>query len=159
MVAADRSAVAGIISRVGNFNQAEIDCALELVGVYLNDPHQKDYHLLVAEKPDGAVGAYACWGPTPLTTGTYDLYWIATDPCLQGQGLGQALVGEIERRVRAAGGRLILVETSSKDSYAATIDFYRRLGYREEARIRDFYDVGDDRLVFAKRLAGQGAGE
>ncbi len=159
MVAADRGAVAGIVSRAGNFNEAEKSCALELVDVYLNDPHQQDYRVLVAEDPEGSAGAYACWGPTPLTTGTYDLYWIATDPRLRGRGLGRALVEDIERRVKAAGGRLILIETSSKDSYAVSIEFYRRLGYRKEARIRDFYDVGDDRFVFAKRLNNQGAGK
>ncbi len=157
MVAADRGAVARIVSRVGNFSEAEISCALELVDVYLNDPQQKDYRVLVAEDSEGSAGAYACWGPTPLTEGTYDLYWIATDPRLQGRGLGRALVEEIERRVKTAGGRLILIETSSKNSYAVTVEFYHRLGYREEACIRDFYDVGDDCFVFAKRLDDQGA--
>ena len=159
MVAADRAAVAGIVSRVGNFNEAEKNCALELIDVYLNDPHQQDYRVLVAEDPEGSAGAYACWGPTPLTAGTYDLYWIATDPRFQCRGLGRALVEDIERRVKAARGRLILIETSSKDSYAVTVEFYHRLGYREEARIRDFYDIGDDRFVFAKRLDEQGAGK
>ncbi len=159
MVAADRGAVAGIVSRIGNFNEAEKNCALELVDVYLNDPHQQDYRVLVAEDPEGSVAAYACWGPAPLTAGTYDLYWIATDPRLRGIGLGRALVEDIERRVKAAGGRLILIETSSKDSYAVTVGFYHRLGYQKEARIRDFYDIGDDRFVFAKRLDEQGAGK
>jgi len=159
MEAGDRAAVAGIISRTGSFNEAEIACALELVDIYLSDPRQKDYCVLVAENGDGGVGAYACWGPTPMTAGTYDIYWIATDPSRQGRGLGRALVSHIERSALASHGRLILIETSSKDSYAATVEFYRRLGYREEARIRDFYEIGDDRFVFVKRLSQQGVNQ
>jgi len=156
MAAPDRTAIAGIVSRVGNFNEAEIACALELVDIYLNDPLQKDYRVLVAETAGCGVGAYACWGPTPMTSGAFDVYWMATDPPMQGRGLGRALITDIERSAIAAGGRLVLIETSSKDSYAATVQFYRGLGYREEARIRDFYDVGDDRFVFVKRLRERG---
>ncbi len=150
--AGDRGAVARIVSAVGNFNAAEIDCALELVDICLREPEQKDYRIVVADTgTDGVVG-YACWGPTPMTRGTYDLYWIAADPAWQGRGVGRALIAHVEERVRAEQGRMLVVETSSRESYAPTVRFYRRRGYREAARIRDFYDLGDDKLVFVKRL-------
>jgi len=72
---------------------------------------------------------------------------------VQGQGYGRALMAYVEDRVREENGRLLLLETSSKESYGDTVRFYRRLGYEEASRIRDFYDVGDDMLVFAKRLS------
>jgi ribosomal protein S18 acetylase RimI-like enzyme len=149
----DRSAVAEIIKRVGNFNQAEIDCALELVDTCLRDPNQKDYRVIVALGGDGRVCGYACWGPTPLTHGTYDLYWVATDPELQGRGVGRALMDYIERKVHEENGRLLVAETSSKESYGNTVRFYRHCGYEEASQIRDFYDVGDDKLVFVKRFS------
>ncbi len=153
LVAGDREAVARIIRDVGNFNPAEIDTALELVDIFLNDPLQPDYHFAVAQDADGEVCGYACWGPTPLTRGTYDLYWIATDPAAQGKGIGGALMQYVEKNVHEEQGRLLVLETSSKESYEKTVGFYRRLGYEEASRIRDFYDVGDDKLIFVKRLS------
>jgi len=153
MEPADRPAVAVIVEAVGNFNQAEMDCALELIEVYLNNKNQKDYCVVVATDSECKVQGYACWGPVPLTKGTYDLYWIATHPDVQGQGYGRALMTYVEDRVREGSGRLLVLETSARESYGDTVRFYRRLGYEEASRIRDFYDVGDDMLVFVKRLS------
>jgi ribosomal protein S18 acetylase RimI-like enzyme len=153
MVQTDRAIVAELIVSVENFNQAETDCALELVDIYLNNKNQSDYHVLVAEDPASGVHAYACWGPVPLTRGTYDLYWIATHPGCRGRGYGRALMAHVEGRVLEKGGRLLAAETSSKESYEKTIEFYQRLGFEEASRIGDFYDVGDDKLIFIKRLS------
>jgi ribosomal protein S18 acetylase RimI-like enzyme len=89
-----------------------------------------------------------------MTRGTYDLYWVATDPDAQGQGIGRALALRVESGVRSERGRLLVVETSSKQAYAKTVGFYVHLGFEEASRIRDFYDVGDDKLVFVKHLPG-----
>jgi ribosomal protein S18 acetylase RimI-like enzyme len=150
-MAEDRDAVARIMTRAGNFTKAEIGCALELVDIYLRDK-QEDYRLIVAETQPGGVCGYACWGPTPLTRGTFDLYWIATDPASRGRGIGRALMAYVEDRVRELLARLLVVETSSRDSYVGTVRFYRRLGYEEVSRIRDFYDQGDDKLTFVKKF-------
>jgi ribosomal protein S18 acetylase RimI-like enzyme len=150
LTAEDRDAVARIVTHVGNFTAAEIDCALELVDIYIRDKEQEDYRLVVAEIKPGSVCGYACWGPTPLTRGTYDLYWIATDPASRGRGIGRALMSYVEDRMRGLRARLLVVETSSRDSYVGTVRFYRCLGYEEVSRIRDFYDRGDDKLTFVK---------
>jgi ribosomal protein S18 acetylase RimI-like enzyme len=148
----DRPSVAEIVERVGNFNPAEVSCAMELVDIYLKDKDQGDYFIAVAEENSGRIGGYVCYGPTPMTRGTYDLYWIATHPEVQGKGYGRALMGFVERAVEEAGGRLLVLETSSKESYGKTVGFYRRAKYEEASRIRDFYDLGDDRLTFVKRF-------
>ena len=153
MTREDRAIIADLIVSIENFNQAEVDCALELVDIYLDDSDQNDYCVAVAEDAASEVHAYACWGPVPLTRGTYDLYWIATHPNARGCGYGQALMDFVERNVLEHKGRLLAVETSAKESYEGTVAFYRRLGYEEASRIRDFYDVGDDRLIFVKRLS------
>lgn len=152
MAHADREALAALVVSIENFNQAEIDCALELIDIYLNDQTQNDYRVVIAGDPRERVRGYACWGPTPLTRGTYDLYWIATHPDARGRGIGHALMTHVEEEAQKNGGRLLVVETSSKSSYAPTIEFYRRIGYEESSRIADFYDVGDDKLTFVKRL-------
>jgi ribosomal protein S18 acetylase RimI-like enzyme len=98
------------------------------------------------------VAGYAAYGPTPLTQGTYDLYWIAVSPDRQGSGLGRHLMDWVESRLQESGGRLLLIETSSQTRYDPTRRFYLRLGYREAARIADFYRPGDDRVTYAKYL-------
>ncbi len=153
LAAGDREAVARINRDVGNFNQAEMACALELVDIYLNNPGQPDYNFVVVQGANEEVCGYACWGPTPMTKGTYDLYWIATHPAAQGKGVGRALMQYVESKVQEEHGRLLILETSSKESYDITVGFYRRLGYEEASQIRDFYDVGDDKLFFVKRLS------
>lgn len=153
MAQADRSLIAELIVSVDHFNQVEAECALELIDIYLNNPQQTDYRVIVAEDSGAPLHAYACWGPVPLTRGTYDLYWIATHPGSRGRGLGRALIAYIEDIITGDGGRLLVAETSAKKSYEGTIAFYRRLGFEEASHIKDFYDVGDDRLIFVKRFS------
>lgn len=148
----DRPAIANLVQRVGNFSSDEIEIALELVDEWLADGEASDYLCWVIEDDEGVRG-YACIGPTPLTDGTFDLYWIAVDPSAQGRGYGQALTRLAEEEARARGGRLLLIETASQETYTATIRFYERAGYELVSRIPDFYKVGDDKLTFAKCLA------
>ena len=118
----------------------------------------ESYELLGVFSADGKLQGYACWGPTPGTDRGYDLYWIAVDPRAQGCGYGGTLMRAVEGLLRARGARLLVAETSSRASYAATRDFYVRGGYVERARVRGFYAVGDDRVIFSKLLAER-AGE
>jgi ribosomal protein S18 acetylase RimI-like enzyme len=144
--AADRAPLERILRATGAFSDAEVAGALELIDLGLK-PQDSGYRFLVAESSGRTVG-YSCFGEAPCTVGTYDLYWIAVDPALQGKGVGAALLRATEEAVRSAGGRMILVETASKPSYAATRAFYERNGYREVARVPDFYAPGDDKVVY-----------
>ena len=98
---------------------------------------------------DGRLAGWICWGPTPCTLGTWDLYWIAVDPTLHGHGLGTALVDEMERRL-AGRARLVVVETAGRADYAPTRAFYEARGYRAVASIPDFYAPGDDQVIYVK---------
>ncbi len=146
----DRQPVLELIRATGFFNEAEIQVAAELIDIYLNNPDQRDYQIVVVEDERGKVAGYMTYGPTPLTEGTWDLYWIAVSPEAQGKGYGRQLVNWLEDRVRESGGRLILIETSSQPKYLPTRKFYEKLGYAEIARIPDFYRPGDDRVIFGK---------
>jgi ribosomal protein S18 acetylase RimI-like enzyme len=95
---------------------------------------------------------YVCYGATPGTDRTYDLYWIAVHPDYQGSGGGTLLLEEVERRLRQREARLLVVETSSRDEYEPTRRFYHTHGYSEAARVRDFYAPGDHRVLFTKRF-------
>jgi len=105
-----------------------------------------------SDPSSAALSGYACYGPTPGTDGTFDLYWIAVHPSAQGTGGGRQLLREVEDRVTAAGGRMLIVETSSRADYEATRRFYDRGGYREGARVRDYYAPQDDRVIYTRRF-------
>ena len=151
----DRARIADIVVSTGKFNEEEVATALELVDHALRDGEKSGYIFSVIEDAAGeaAVKGYACYGPTPLTQGVYDLYWIVVDPAAQGKGLGRLLTRHVERDVVHRGGRMLLIETSSQESYVPTVRFYERTGYQLAARIRNFYRIGDDKLIFSKDLA------
>lgn len=107
--------------------------------------------MLVSLK-DGSVAGYICYGPTAMTEGTWDLYWIASDPKFRGQGVGAGLVSAMEGELRRQKARLIRIETSAMEAYGPTRGFYKGMQYQEEARFRDFYKVGDDLIILSKRL-------
>ena len=146
----DKPRIAEIVASSGNFNDVEKTTALELVDEALAGGEKSGYLIVVLEdgKKSPVVMGYACYGPTPLTQGVYDLYWIVVDPVLQGKGFGQRLLKYVERDVVKRGGRMLLIETSSHETYGATIRFYERSGYELVARIKNFYRIGDDKLVF-----------
>jgi ribosomal protein S18 acetylase RimI-like enzyme len=100
----------------------------------------------------GGVGGFAYFAPTAMTDRTWELWWIAVAPAGQGRGLGGTLLGHAEAEARAAGGRLLLIETSSTPPYVPTRGFYLRHGYALAAQIPDFYADGDDKVIFSKRL-------
>ena len=150
--AADRGRIEEITRAVGLFRENEIPVALEVFdeAVRHTGLPSGDYEALGADV-DGRLAGWICWGPTPCTLGTYDLYWMAVDPALQGGGIGRALIVEMERRL-AGPARLIVVETAGRADYAATRRFYQARGYRAAAMIPDFYAPGDDQVVFVKAL-------
>ena len=146
----DREPVLAILHATGNFTAAEIEVALEVIDdAVRGDP---DYTAAVIEDDAGKVVGYEIHGPTPLTTSTWDLYWIAVDPHTQGGGYGRALLQFAEADVAQAGGNLLLIETSSQESYARTIRFYERCGYPLLARLHNYYKPGDDKLIFGREL-------
>ena len=149
----DRERINEILTSTGRFTDEEVVCAMELVDINFAHPEKGEYLTYVVESVDGGIQGYACYGPTPLTEGVFDLYWIAVDPLRQGQGFGQLLLRFVENEIRRQNGRMLLIETSSKESYGPTMRFYERSGYNEISRIKDFYRIEDDKVVFCKQLA------
>ncbi|GEN06218.1 GNAT family N-acetyltransferase [Myxococcus sp. MISCRS1] len=146
----DREPLAALIRKIETFSPQEVEVAIELVGEALKSGNT-DYAIIVADRAGQLVG-YVCYGPTPMTEDTYDLYWIASATEVRGQGVGAALVSGMEGDLRRRNGRLIRVETSATEAYGPTRGFYASMKYGEEARIRDFYKVGDDLIILTKRL-------
>ena len=151
MTQRDKPAIMKILATTAEFNPAEVPVAEEVIDSYLKSSCQSGYHIWVAEVEQRVVG-YICYGPAPLTEGTWDIYWIAVSGGEQSRGIGGALTVFAEEEIEKARGRLVLVETSSKPEYEKTRHFYHRHGYEVISRIPDFYAVGDDKLILQKRL-------
>lgn len=145
---ADRDRLATITRATGLFGDDEIPVALEVFDAAVAG--SDDYTALGADAGEALAG-WICWGPTPCTVGTYDLYWIAVDPAQHNAGIGSLLLAEMERQL-AGVARLVVVETAGRAAYAPTRAFYERRGYTAAARIPDFYAPGDDQVVYTKAI-------
>jgi ribosomal protein S18 acetylase RimI-like enzyme len=148
---ADEAAVETIVASTGKFRTGEIEVAQELVRESLARGDAAGYLFTFAESGGHVVG-YVCYGQVPCTLTSFDLYWIAVDPKLQGRGLGRMLISAAEQNARQLGGRRMFIDTSSRDDYAPTRAFYDRCGYTCEATLRDFYAPGDGKAIYAKDL-------
>jgi ribosomal protein S18 acetylase RimI-like enzyme len=149
-----------ILDATSVFRESEIDVALELFDeVFAAGPARApydpgdgvaSYEFVGSFSRDDQLVGYVCYGATPGTDRTYDLYWIAVHPQFQGEGGGSRLLGEVERRLREREARMLVVETSSRDESGDTRRFYEVRGYTQAARITDFYAPGDDRVIYTK---------
>jgi len=148
----DRQGLVTMLAGIPSFDADDQAVALELIDAAILDPEQKDYlFLLAVDESDQPIG-YACYGPTPLTEGTYDLYWIAVVADLSGKGIGTSLLKAVERDIQQRKGRMLIIETSSSEEYEKTRQFYIKNGYPLAETIKDFYRPGEDRVTFIKRL-------
>jgi len=151
MSARDKPALMAILANTPEFKPYEVVVAEELIDIYLVDGVESGYNIQIAED-DGEVAGYVCYGETPCTVGTWDLYWIAVDRTRRGKGIGKLLSQKAESDIKQANGRLVFIETSSTPLYENTRQFYLARGYEVVARIADFYMPGDDKLILQKKL-------
>lgn len=147
----ERGDVERVLRETGVFREAEIEVGMEVLDAYYRNP-DRDYTALGAFAREDVLLGYVCYGPTPATEGTFDLYWIAVSPAAQGRGVGTRLLQEVERRLARQHARLVIIETSGTPPYAPTRAFYQARGYQEVARVPDFYSDGDDRVILARRM-------
>jgi D-alanine-D-alanine ligase len=151
MNAADKPALMSILYDTPEFKPFEVTVAEEVIDSYLKNPAGSGYNILVAENDTGVTG-YICYGPTPCTMNTWDIYWQAVARQKRGYGIGSALTRIAEANIEQTGGRLIMIETSSALLYKNTRRFHINRGYEIIARIPDFYAPGDDKIILQKRI-------
>src|SRR6185503_3623749 len=160
LLPSDRAQLIDILSQGAGFRSEEIACAIELLDAALapsdgepadqRDPDDTGYEARVAVADDGErVLGYACFGATPMTEATYDLYWLVVAENARGRGVGGALVAAVDAELKQRGARIIRVETSSLEGQGGARRFYEKTGFRLQGAIPDFYRQGDDLLVYA----------
>jgi ribosomal protein S18 acetylase RimI-like enzyme len=148
----DGELIQSLAARVELFEPEEITVVNELWAEYLQKgAEQSGYYFLLAVEDENLLG-FACYGPRPLTIGTFDLYWIAVDSQFRNRGIGKKLLRAVEQDAKQRGGRLLVAETSGTEDYTPTRKFYLSAGYLAEAQIHDFYKEGDDLVIFTHRL-------
>lgn len=140
-----------LIERAGVFTATDVECVRELLEDHFGRPDRTTYEFRVY-RLDGRIAGMICYGPTPLTSGTFDLYWLAVGPEVRRRGVAQSLVADMEGEIRRRGARLLVVETSSSPEYQPAREFYLASGFQRQATIPDFYLPGDDLVVYTKRF-------
>lgn len=151
LVAADSAAVGELVRATGFFSEEEIAIAVELVDARLTQGDASGYHFVMASDDSGLLG-YTCYGPTPATQSSHDMYWIAVHPRAQGKGVGRALAVATEEAIAAMGGTRVWVETSGRAQYEPTRAFYLATGYTVAATLEDFYAPGESKVIFVKAV-------
>jgi ribosomal protein S18 acetylase RimI-like enzyme len=152
-IADDVPEILELVARARVFGRADVDCVRELLDDYFHKPDRGGYEFIV-HREDGRVLGMACYGPTALTEGTFDLYWLCVAPKAQGKGIGRRLLGEVEDAINRLGARLLVIETSGTPEYRPARAFYLAMGCHRQATIPDFYAPGDDLVIYTKRYDG-----
>jgi len=147
----DIQSIRDIIVSTGFFYDYEIEIAVELVKERLKEGESTGYYFVFAEI-DGVAVAYSCYGPITMSKTSFDLYWIATHNDYRGKGIGRKLLEETYIQAREMGCIILIAETSGLPHYISTRAFYDNNKFELEARLKDFYAVGDDKLFYTKRI-------
>ncbi len=149
----DREAILAIVHQTPNFSESDVLIAQELVDEALCLPEKNDYRILCAVSHDHSLVGYICFGPIPLTTRCFDLYWIAVDSGWSRKGVGKQLLVAMEDALVGEGARHVYIETSSTSPYAAARAFYKKHGYEVACVLKDFYRKGDHKVIYVKDLS------
>jgi len=148
----DCQAIREILTSTGFFYDFEIDIAVELAELNLEKGAEKSgYDFVMLEETNQVVG-FSCFGATPCTQSSYDLYWIAVHHNHRNKGLGKLLLAHSEELIAKKGEALIWVETSSRPIYEPTRAFYEKTGYTKQAELPDFYAPNDNKVIFLKKF-------
>jgi ribosomal protein S18 acetylase RimI-like enzyme len=146
---ADVGVIRALVAETGMFMPGETDIAVELVSERLEKGSASGYEFVLAEV-DREVAGYACYGQTPATEGTFDLYWIVVRKRFQGLGIGRAILERAELEARSKGAKRLYVDTSGQEQYKKTREFYEKAGFRKVAELPDFYRDRDSKVIYVK---------
>ena len=123
----------------------------EMISDYLINEQSTDIWFTTVKQGEPISIGYCA--PERLTEGTFNLYAIAVRKDQQGKGIGKKMIDYIENQLQERGNRILIVETSGKPEFELTREFYIKCNYIKQAIIPEFYEEGDDKIVFWKKLA------
>ena len=150
-----------MLAETNSFRPNELRVAEEVFDDAIAKGPKGDYQSFVAEEKRNTARrashtaqqvGWLCFGPTPCTVGTFDIYWVVVHPQCQNRGAGSFLMRYAERLIKKRSGRMIVVDTSGSPRYLSARRFYRRNGYHRSARLKNFYAPADDKIIYVKYL-------
>ncbi|WP_034417654.1 GNAT family N-acetyltransferase [Candidatus Synechococcus spongiarum] len=142
----DIPAIKSVIKDADLFPPAMLDA---MIAGYIGQANRDIWFVSIA---DGRVVGFGFCEPERMTSGTWNLRAIGILASYRGRGIGGSMVRYLEDRLRSAGQRILIVETMGTPEFRRSRAFYNAVGYAEEARIREFYEVGADKIVYWKHL-------
>lgn len=148
----DLEFIGEILVSTGFFYDFEVATAVEIAEETLKKGKEAGYHFLFVEDEDLKPYGFTVFGDIPCTKNRFDLYWIGVHEKMRGKGTGSVLLKESEKAVKALNGKILYIETSSREQYNPTREFYLKNGYKIETILEDFYDDGDGKVIYSKRL-------
>ncbi|SER50140.1 Acetyltransferase (GNAT) domain-containing protein [Lentzea albida] len=154
---ADRSAVRDLALINNMFAPEDMTGFDEMLSGYLDATMPEHQWAVAVSEANPAIQGACYWAPEPFADRVWNLYFLAVDPAVHGRGAGSALVDHVVTILTSAGesiARVLIVETSSTDSYRRARHFYLARGFVQEATIREFYGPSDDKIVFWRRISG-----
>ena len=140
-----------IVESTKFFYDHEVEIATDLAAERFKDGESTGYYFVFAEL-NGITVAYSCFGPITMSKTCFDLYWIATHNDYRGKGIGKRVLEETCRQAKEMGCSIIIAETSGLPHYEPTRAFYKSNEFEQEATLKDFYTMGDDKLFYTKRI-------
>ncbi|AWM38595.1 Acetyltransferase (GNAT) family protein [Gemmata obscuriglobus] len=149
---ADAHALADLSAGTGFFHPGEIETLHGVLADYFATNRDDYGHRAVLYEEAGRPIGYVYFAPEEMTDRTWYVWWIAVAADRQARGIGKELLAFAEHEVRAAGGRLLVIETSSTAKYEPTRRFYLKCDYAHVATVPDLYADGDGMAVFTKRV-------
>lgn len=105
----------------------------------------------VAEREDGTIAGFLIGFLSQTRNDEAYIHFVGVSPELRSSGLGRQLYERFFETAREHGRTLVRCVTSpaNEDSVA----FHRALGFEVERVAKDYDGPGEDRVLFAKRLA------
>jgi len=122
----------------------------DMTADFFNNPESQDIWL--TKEVDGKPIAIAYCAPERMAEGTYNLYLIAIDKIFQGKGYGSDIMIYLEELLQRNKNRILIVETSGLPEFKPTRLFYKKHNYQLAGIIPDFYQRGEDKIIFYKNL-------
>ena len=144
-----QAALLAITEASGKFDADSLAYVADTLDAHWTNPQQAIW--LTALADEQPVGVAYC-APEPVTNGTWNLLMLWVKDGFEGKGFGRALVSGVEDELRERGARLLIVETSQLPDFEPARKFYQNYGFKLEAEVKDFFDVGDNKLIYIKEL-------
>ena len=116
-----------------------IERAMELLAAAERLDHETRAKVVVR---DAGMTSLALYGPVAGALDTWRIGMLVLGPRAEPQTIGRAILSAVVEDARAAGARILLAELPADAVLGRTLSLLRANGFRQEARIPDFYREG-----------------